>query len=95
MTHNEFVQQVAALGYTIAHNTAAHNNESSSIKEPIDQTITIQLNKNPYLKVITVDDSKPYTFKTHDLFDLTHYTKQKPLYSLVVQYAGTKLTDRS
>lgn len=93
MKRNHFISALKALGYIVTTETL--NQPIRAIAKPNQQRIHIQLSKNDYLKVITVDDSKPYTFETHDLFDLMHHTKQKPLYDLVVQYAGTALIDRN
>lgn len=86
MKRNKFKQLIEDLGYRVDIVRTVYNES---------QSIEIFLNNNNYLKLVTIDDTKPYTFKNHELFDTMSYQKQLKIYRLVTIYAETKPKDRN
>ena len=86
MKRNRFKQLIEDLGYRVDIVRTVYNES---------QSIEIFLNNNNYLKLVTIDDTKPYTFKNHELFDTMSSQKQLKIYRLVTIYAETKPKDRN
>lgn len=86
MKRNVLKQKIEDLGYRVDIIRTIDNRAYS---------IEIYLNENDHLILVTIDETKEFTFENHRLFDTMSYQTQQKIYRLVTTYAETKLNERN